>query len=293
MSGNFQNYSEEMNLWKNISGICRTYIVLVMMEENNIQEIKKKADSFESQYTNLKQEFKDYIESSRKNEAKIQQEIKKDFVKRLLVVADSFDRISKQNNDAHCDVVRKYSENIKENVDVIYNQLLSAAALTPIDPEAGDEFDANKHMAVGLEYSIVYPENSVIRTVRKGYSSENNVVRPCEIIVSKRPIGVNIMKLGSWNRFLRWINPSKYLLKELNENIIELEGLQKENIEKLTRDLNSLSNSLIGLEEKIVSIEQNVLQQDNANVNIDQCQVNKSYETHNNNSSVREIDDVE
>jgi molecular chaperone GrpE (heat shock protein) len=259
-----------------------------MMEENNIQEIKKKADSFEFQYTNLKQEFKDYIESSRKNEAKIQQEIKKDFVKRLLVVADSFDRISKHNDGAHCDIVKKYSDNIKENIDVIYNQLLSA-----IDPEAGDEFDANKHMAVGLEYSRVYPENSVIRTVRKGYSSENNVVRPCEIIVSKRPIEVNIMKAGLWNRFLRWINPSKYLLRELNEKIIELEGLQKGNIEKLTQDLNSLNNSIIGLEEKIVSIEHNGSQQGNANIDIDRCQGNESYETNKHNSNLREINDVE
>ncbi|MCD4765868.1 MAG: nucleotide exchange factor GrpE [Methanosarcinales archaeon] len=263
------------------------------MEENNIQEIKKKADSFESQYTNLKQEFKDYIESSRKNEAKIQQEIKKDFVKRLLVVADSFDRISKLNDDEHCDVVKKYSENINENIDVLYNQLLYAAALTPIDPEAGDEFDANKHMAVGLEYSIVYPENSVIRTIRKGYSSENSVVRPCEIIVSKRPIEVNIMKPSLWNRFLRWINPSKYLLRELNEKIIELEVLQKKNIEKLAQDLNSLNNSIMGLEEKIVSIEHNGLQQGNANIDIDRCQGNESYETNKHNSNLREINDVE
>jgi hypothetical protein len=239
------------------------------------------------------EEFKDYIESSRKNEAKIKQEIKKDFVKRLLVVADSFDRISKLNDGAHCDVVKKYSGHIKENIDVIYNQLLSAAALTPIDPKAGDEFDANKHMAVGLEYSSVYPENSVIRTVRIGYSSENNVVRPCEIIVSKRPPEVNIMKPGLWNRFLRWINPSKYLLRELNEKIINLESMQKENIEKLTQDLNSLNNSIIDLEEKIVSIEQNGLQQDNAIIEFDRCQGNESYETDKYNSNLREIDDVE
>ncbi|MCG7850735.1 MAG: nucleotide exchange factor GrpE, partial [ANME-2 cluster archaeon] len=201
------------------------------MEENNIQEIKKKADKFESQYTNLKQEFKDYIEFSRKNEAKIRQEIKNDSAKRLLVVADSFDRISKLNDKTSCDVVNKYSVNINENIDVIYNQLLSAAALTPIDPKAGDEFDANKHMAVGLEYSSVYPENSVIRTIRKGYSSEKYIVRPCEIIVSKRPIEVNIMKPGFLNRFLRWMNPSKYRLREMNDRIIELEGQQKENIE--------------------------------------------------------------
>jgi len=266
---------------------------LVMMEENNIQEIKKKADRFESQYINLKQEFKDYIESSRKNEAKIQQEIKKDSAKRLLVVADSFDRISKLNDNTSCDVVNKYSVNINENIDVIYNQLLSAAAITPIDPKAGDEFDANKHMAVGLEYSNAYPENSVIRIVRKGYSSENDIVRPCEIIVSKRPIDVKIKKPSLWNRFLRWMNPSKYRLREMSEKIIELEGLQKEIIEKLTQDLSSLNNSIMGLEEKIVSIEQIALQQSEVNNDIDRHHGNESYESNKHNSNVRVIDDVE
>lgn len=261
------------------------------MEENNIQEIKKKADKFESQYARLKQEFKEYIESSRKNEGKIKQEMQRDFIKRLLVVADSFDRISKLNSTTSCDVVKHYSENVKENIDVMYNQLLAAAALTPINPKAGDEFDANKHIAVGLEYSSVYPENSVIRTVRKGYSSGDYIVRPCEIIVSKRPVEVTIKKSGVWNRFLRWMNPSKYRLRELDEKILQLEGLQSEMTDKITQDLNTLNNSIRELEEKIAVIKENALQQGNADD--DRCQGNESYEMNRHNTNLRETDDVE
>ncbi|MCG7849383.1 MAG: hypothetical protein MIO93_09430, partial [ANME-2 cluster archaeon] len=81
--------------------------------------------------------------------------------------------------------------------------------------------------------------------------------------------------------------PSKYRLREMNDRIIELEGQQKENIEKLTQDLSSLNNSLIGLEEMIVSIEQNVLQQDDVNIDIDRCHGNESYETNKHNSNLR------
>ncbi len=38
------------------------------MEQENLDDIRKKADKFESQYNKLKQEFKDYNEFSRKNE---------------------------------------------------------------------------------------------------------------------------------------------------------------------------------------------------------------------------------
>ena len=46
------------------------------MEPDDLQEIKKRAEKFEFQYNKVKQEFKDYIETSRKNEAQYQKEIK-------------------------------------------------------------------------------------------------------------------------------------------------------------------------------------------------------------------------
>ncbi|MGP8329592.1 MAG: nucleotide exchange factor GrpE, partial [Methanosarcinaceae archaeon] len=59
------------------------------------EEIQTKANRFESEYINLKQEFKNYIETSHKNEQRKKQEMMANKSKKLLVVADSLDRISR------------------------------------------------------------------------------------------------------------------------------------------------------------------------------------------------------
>src|SRR5574341_925667 len=108
------------------------------MEQDNIEEIRKKAEIAESQYIKLKQEFKDYIETSRKNEEIKRQEMRKDSAKRLLTVADSLSRVSGTHDNAACNFLKDYSENLKKNIDMVYNQLLSASGLIPIDPATGD-----------------------------------------------------------------------------------------------------------------------------------------------------------
>ncbi len=233
-----------------------------LMQQDNIEEIKKKAEKFESEYIKLKQEFKGYIESSRKNEEIKRQEMKTDLAKRLLAVADSLSRISESSSSVSCDIVRDCSENIKKNIDMVYSQLLSAAGLAPIDPAVGDRFDEQMHMAIGLEYSTAYPENSVFRVIRKGYRAGDNVVRPSEVIVSKSPVEVKVTIPGLWDRFLIWINPPKYRFAEISQKIDELERLQIEKLEKLAQDIDSLKNILIELEEKIELKERTPLQHD-------------------------------
>jgi molecular chaperone GrpE len=221
------------------------------MEQNNIEEIRKKAERFESQFNKLKQEFKDYIETSRRNEETKRQELKIDSAKKLLVTADSLSRISVAYNNISCDIVKSYSENLKKNIDVIYGQLLSASGITPIEPEPGDKFDDTIHMAIGLEYGNAYPENSVFRVIRKGYRIENNVIRPAEVIVSKRPVEViKITKLSLWDRILGWISPAKLRFAEINQRIDTLEQLQRGNIGRLTQDIDSLKNTITQLEAR-------------------------------------------
>lgn len=177
----------------------------VAMEQENLDEIRKKADKFESQYNKLKQEFKDYIEASRKNEDKKRLEIRTDVSKRLLVVADSLTRMTGSDNEQACEIMRNHSDNIRKNIEVIYQQMLNASGLAPIEPIVGDKFDEKKHIAVGLEYSTKYPQNSIFRIVRKGYLFENNVIRPAEVIVSKESVEEKMIKPGFWDRLIGMI----------------------------------------------------------------------------------------
>lgn len=225
-------------------------ITCILMVQEPIEEIKKNADKYESQYTKLKQEFKDYIETSKKNEERKRQEIKADFSKRLLVVADSLNRITGLSNENPCEMVKNYSENTRKNIEAVYSQMLSASGLSPIEPSNGDKFDEQKHIAVGVEYATTYPDSTIFRVIRKGYLLENNVVRPAEVIVIKNPVEQKTIKPAVWDRLLRFINPTKFHFLELNQKMDEFERIQKEKIEKIALDIESLRNKIHELDAK-------------------------------------------
>jgi molecular chaperone GrpE len=153
----------------------------------------------------IKHDFKDYIEASRKNEDKKKLEIRTDVSKRLLVVADSLTRMTGSDSEQTCEIMRNHSDNIRKNIEVIYYQLLTASGIAPIEPGAGDKFDEKRHIAVGLEYDTKFPQNSIFRIVRKGYLFENNVIRPAEVIVFKYPVGQKMIKPGFWDRLIGMI----------------------------------------------------------------------------------------
>src|SRR5450759_5290140 len=97
------------------------------MVQENIEEVKKKAERFENQYNKLKQEFKDYIETTKKNEEKKRFDIKSDITKRLLVVADSLSRMTSSENTNSCELMKGHIEIINKNIDAVYRQMLSAS----------------------------------------------------------------------------------------------------------------------------------------------------------------------
>lgn len=220
------------------------------MVQESIEEIKKKAERFEFQYNKLKQEFRDYIETCRKNEEKKRHKIKADFSKRLLVVADSLNRLSGSDNETPCELVKNYSENTRKNIEAVYNQMLTASGLSQIEPKLGEKFDEQRHTAIGLEYGTKYPDNTVFRVIRKGYLLENNVIRPAEVIIIKKPLERKVIEAGVWDRFFRWIKPAKPMFAEINRKIVELEQKQTEKIDKITLDMESLRNTVHELDAK-------------------------------------------
>jgi molecular chaperone GrpE len=221
-----------------------------------MDEIQKKAEKFEVQYNQLKQEFKDYIETSKKNEKKKRLEIRSDISKRLLVVADSLTRITGSDNNNSCVMVKDYADNIRKNINAVYDQMLSASDLSSIDPISGEKFDEQKHTAIGLEFGAKYPENTVFKVVRKGYMMENNVIRPAEVIISKNPAQQKVTKPGLWDRFVRYLKPEKVRLSEIEHKINELERIQKENmdrIDKMIQDMEFLKKAITEKDELLTN----------------------------------------
>lgn len=227
-----------------------------------VEEIQTKANRLESEYSKLKQEFKNYIETSQKNEKRKKQEMIVNQSKKLLVVVDSLDRIAELDQKSSCDTASDYSENLQKNVEAIYNQMLSASNLVAIYPAKGDRFDEQKHIAIGLEYGIAYPDNSIFRVIRKGYTLENSVVRPAEVIVMKTPVDKKIIKPGFRTRLLRWIRPTKYNFSDIDQKINEFEQRQKDYLSKLEIDTQTLRDIINELSKKIEQTEEVRVQQE-------------------------------
>jgi len=229
------------------------------MKDNGSSE----SDEWKSRYDKLKAEFKDYIERSRREEEAKMAELRVDLAKKLLPVADSLARVSaiyeSSNDNNGCEVIRSYSENIRKNIEVIHDQLLSAMSITPIEPAAGDKFDDRLHTAVGLEYGTIYPANSVFRVIRRGYRVGDNIVRPAEVIVSKRPLEAPAVrkarKAGLLERIARRVRPTKHRLIALNQRMDEFEHAQTDKLERLIQDVSTLKTKLEAGNQRLNELE--------------------------------------
>jgi len=209
------------------------------MEDPTTTDLKKRADLFESQYNKIKKEFKDYIETSRKNEDTKKKELQADAAKKMLVFADSLTRMSGSAAGAPtCELVNSTNENFQKNIDVMYKQLLSVSGLTPVDPAPGDRFDDTLHMAIGLEYGSRYPEDTVYRVIRKGYLREKTLIRPAEVILSKRPREeVKAQERGIWTSIARRLFPARPQISLLDQQVDALEHARSETTVRLEGEI--------------------------------------------------------
>jgi molecular chaperone GrpE len=52
--------------------------------------------------------------------------------------------------------------------------------------EAGERFDPERHEAVGIRATDDVPDQTVVEVARSGWASEERVLRPAQVIVSRR-----------------------------------------------------------------------------------------------------------
>ena len=66
------------------------------------------------------------------------------------------------------------------------NDLLAENGLQAVEAE-GKKFDPNQHEAIGHESSDQFPEDVVLRQVRRGYRFKDRLLRPAKVVVSSGP----------------------------------------------------------------------------------------------------------
>ncbi|MFH0968435.1 MAG: nucleotide exchange factor GrpE [Methanobacteriota archaeon] len=217
------------------------------MDDAGIPDIQKKAEIYESQYHALKKEFKEFIETTRKNEDLKRKEIQSDQAKKLLVLADSLCRMTDTGISPPCDHVRDVQDSYIQNIGAMYQQLLSSSGLTPIDPAPGCSFDDTIHMAIGLEYGSRYPENTIFSVIRRGYMRDTILIRPAEVIISKKPRSDGTRKKpGIFNDFIRKFFPPRLTTDFLVQQIDHLEHERSQTTIRLEEEIRILQEGLTG-----------------------------------------------
>lgn len=161
------------------------------IEERNTQKIKKLQELLKhcnaervEVLEDLQRVKADYLNSKRRLEErfKLDTERAKDkMMYELLLIIDSFD-IAMNDKEAwgRCD------ENWKKGIKAIYAQLMAMLKSYDVDEikTVGSHFDPKFHEAVSnQEVANIKKRNTVVAVLQKGYTRNDNIIRPAKVVV--------------------------------------------------------------------------------------------------------------
>ena len=136
-------------------------------QKDKFVRLQAETDNFRKRLSREKEEFSQYA-----NER---------LFKELLPIFDNFERaLEDPSNDI---------KSLKEGLEMILNQFSSFLEKEKVEPiEAiGGKFDPMIHEVLTSEESSEHEENTIISQFVKGYTINNRVIRPSQVVISKKP----------------------------------------------------------------------------------------------------------
>ena len=136
-------------------------------QKDKFIRLQAETDNFRKRLSREKEEFSQYA-----NER---------LFKELLPIFDNFERaLEDPSNDI---------KSLKEGLEMILKQFSSFLEKEKVEPiEAiGEKFDPMIHEVLTSEESSEHEENTIISQFVKGYTINNRVIRPSQVVISKKP----------------------------------------------------------------------------------------------------------
>ena len=136
-------------------------------QKDKFARLQAETDNFRKRLSREKEEFSQYA-----NER---------LFKELLPIFDNFERaLGDPSNDI---------KSLKEGLEMILKQFSSFLEKERVEPiEAiGEKFDPMIHEVLTSEESSEHEENTIISQFVKGYTINNRVIRPSQVVISKKP----------------------------------------------------------------------------------------------------------
>jgi molecular chaperone GrpE len=137
-------------------------------QKDKFVRLQAETDNFRKRLSREKEEFSQYA-----NER---------LFKELLPIFDNFERaLGDPSNDI---------KSLKEGLEMILKQFSGFLEKEKVEPiEAiGGKFDPMIHEVLTSEESSEHEENTIISQFVKGYTINNRVIRPSQVVISKKPL---------------------------------------------------------------------------------------------------------
>jgi len=154
--------------------------------DSTLSELKEKLSSSTQDLASCEEKLKRSLADFQNLQKKINTDIQNgvnakidQFMKNFLPIYDDFNRAKKSMVEENVNVAGL--ESVLKNVD----SLLSKYGVTPINA-LGEIFDPNLHEAVSIVEDPTLDDGTITKEIRKGYISQNRVIRPTIVEISKK-----------------------------------------------------------------------------------------------------------
>ncbi len=154
--------------------------------DSTLSELKEKLSSSTQDLASCEEKLKRSLADFQNLQKKINTDIQNgvnakidQFMKNFLPIYDDFNRAKKSMVEENVNVAGL--ESVLKNVD----SLLSEYGVTPINA-LGEIFDPNLHEAVSIVEDSTLDDGTITKEIRKGYISQNRVIRPTIVEISKK-----------------------------------------------------------------------------------------------------------
>ena len=154
--------------------------------DSTLSELKEKLSSSTQDLASCEEKLKRSLADFQNLQKKINTDIQNgvnakidQFMKNFLSIYDDFNRAKKSMIEENVNVAGL--ESVLKNAD----SLLSEYGVTPINA-LGEIFDPNLHEAVSIVEDPTLDDGTITKEIRKGYISQNRVIRPTIVEISKK-----------------------------------------------------------------------------------------------------------
>ncbi len=165
---------------------------VVSIPKQEIDRMNVVIESLELDYEALKSDFSGYKKRVRIEAEKNEKKVLNEMGKKILVVLDALDHDtyldSRTYGNDSCELIQAIKNDFRNNLVTTYSQLIQAVDLTPIGPSSGDKFDGFYHSAAQTVENKNVPDKTIINLIKKGYSLNDEVLRPAEVVISSSSV---------------------------------------------------------------------------------------------------------